>query len=254
MKNRIRNRTIAASAVAAVALTGIGLASASAQNSAAGYGSCPLPQGSDPIDMSQYDFQTEVTNPLWPMAPRTEWHSRESDTEGGHQHIDVKVLRRTRLVDGVEATVVHDVAREGGKIVENTFDWYTQDKCGNVWYFGENTRSYENGHVSREGSWESGVDGALPGVIVPAEPVVGMTYRQEYLAGEAEDNARVLGLDEKAMTPSGYYRHTLLTAESTPLEPRVSEYKFLAPGVGPVLALGISGESDREELMRVTMP
>jgi hypothetical protein len=254
MNPTIRPVALAASAVAVLALTGASLAQASSSSESSGYGDCPIPSGTEPVDMNVYDFETSVSNPLWPMTPGTHWRFRETDTEGGHQRNDVTVLERTKVVDDIVTTVVHDVTIEHRKLVENTFDWYAQDKCGNVWYFGENTRAYSHGGVSREGSWKAGVDGALPGVIVPAEPTVGMSYRQEYLAGEAEDRARILSVDEKASTPAGFYRHTVLTAESTALEPRVSEYKFLALGVGPVLAVSVSGESDREELMHMTLP
>ncbi|MFL6182871.1 MAG: hypothetical protein ACJ73J_11260 [Actinomycetes bacterium] len=257
MKRTIKHRALAVTTLTVVALTGVRWANASPSPSpeSTGYADCPIPTGAEPIDLSLYDFKASVTNRLWPMAPGTHWRFRESDTEGGHQRNDVTVLERTKLVDGVTTTVVHDATVEHRRLVENTFDWYAQDKCGNVWYFGENTRAFNRrGGVSREGSWEAGVDGALPGVIVPAEPVVGLHYRQEYLAGQAEDRARILSVDERASAPAGFYRHTVLTAESTALEPRVSEYKFLAPGFGPVLAVSVSGESDREELVHVAVP
>jgi len=144
---------------------------------------------------------------------------------------------------------------ERGQLIENTFDWYAQDTCGNVWYLGENTKEYENGEVvTTAGSWEAGVDGAQAGVVVPADPQVGLTYRQEYYAGEAEDAAEILSLDEQAQVTFGHFRDVLLTKDFTPLHRRVLEYKLYAKGVGPVLALGISGGSDREELIRFTPP
>ena len=136
-------------------------------------------------------------------------------------------------------------------LVENTFDWYAQDRCDNIWYLGENTREYENGQVvTRAGSWKAGVDGAQAGVLLPGTPEVGLTYRQEYYAGEAEDAAAVLSIDERAQTPAGRFRHVLLTKDYTPLHPRILEFKMYAPGVGPVLVLGVSGGSDREDLLR----
>ena len=80
------------------------------------------------------------------------------------------VTSDTKLILGVPCTVVHDVVKVNGKITEDTYDWYAQDKHGNVWYFGEDTKSYDNGHVSTEGSWEAGVDGAKPGIIMFANP------------------------------------------------------------------------------------
>ncbi|MGH2673020.1 MAG: hypothetical protein ACRDHC_08590, partial [Actinomycetota bacterium] len=132
---------------------------------------------------------------------------------------------------------------------------YAQDSCGNVWYLGENTKEYENGEVvTTAGSWEHGVDGATAGVIMPADPQVGLTYRQEYYAGEAEDAGEVMSLDEQAQVPFGHFRDVLLTSDFTPLQRRVLEYKLYARGIGPVLVMGVSGGSDREELLRFRAP
>jgi hypothetical protein len=237
-------------------LTGMGLAVVIAAvvlpATFAGARSCndPLPQGSEPVTLDPADFVPRIDNPYWPMAPGTRWVSREFDFEGS-QRVTVTVLERTRGIEGIEATVVHDVVSEHGDLVENTFDWYAQDVCGNVWYLGENTKEYENGEVvSTAGSWEHGVDGAMAGVIVPGDPQVGLTYRQEYYAGEAEDAAQIMSLDEQAQVPFGHFRNVLLTKDYTPIEPKVLEYKLYARGVGPVLVLGVSGGSDREELLR----
>ena len=237
-------------------LTGIGLAvviaAVALPATFAGARSCndPLPQGSETVTLDPAEFVPQIDNHYWPMAPGTRWVSREFDFEGS-QRVTVTVLERTRDIEGIEATVVHDVVSERGELVENTFDWYAQDVCGNVWYLGENTKEYENGEVvSTAGSWEHGVDGAMAGVVVPGDPQVGLTYRQEYYAGEAEDTGQIMSLDEQAQVPFGHFRNVLLTSEYTPLEPKVLEYKLYAEGVGPVLALGISGGSDREELLR----
>ena len=128
--------------------------------------------------------------------------------------------------------------------------WYAQDAEGNIWYLGEDTTEYEDGELKdTEGSWEAGVDGARPGILLPADPKVGMTYRQEYYEGEAEDAAEVLSLDETANVPYGDFDHVLMTRDYTPLTPDLVEQKFYARGVGLVLAVTVSGGSDREELL-----
>ena len=219
-------------------------------------GACPPPpQGSDPIHLNPADFGNEIDNPYFPMAPGATWIYRESDPQGHAQKVTVRATMRTKEILGIDATVVHDVMTDHGELVENTFDWYAQDDCGNVWYLGENTKEYENGQVvSTAGSWEAGVDYAQAGVIMPADPHVGLVYREEYLADEAEDQAKVLSLDERAEVPYGRFRNALLTKNFTPLEPRVLEYKLYAKGVGQVLAFGVSGGSDREELLRFEPP
>lgn len=204
-----------------------------------------LPTGSETVQLDPARFTSEIDNPYWPMRPGTTWVYRE-----GPQRVEVTVTNDTKEVMGIEARVVHDLVTEDGETVEDTFDWYAQDSDGNVWYLGEDTKEYENGKVvSTEGSWEAGVDGAQPGVIVPADPEVGMEYRQEYLEGEAEDAAEVLSLDERVVVPYGSYAMVLMTKDFTPLDPEILEHKFYAKGVGPVLVLELSPGAGREELL-----
>jgi len=218
--------------------------------SCGGDDSTALPRGSEPMPLDPADFTTEIDNPYWPMAPGTRWVYREIDAEGNEQRVVVTVTDETREVMGIEARVVHDVVTEDGVPVEDTFDWYAQDADGNVWYLGEETNEYEDGKVvSTAGSWEAGVGGAQPGIAVPGSPEVGLTYRQEYYAGEAEDAAAVLSVDEQVEAPLGSYTGALMTKDYTPLHPEILEYKFYARGVGPVVVLGVSGGIGREELV-----
>jgi hypothetical protein len=208
----------------------------------------PLPVGSEPVELDPADFTVEIDNPYWPMRPGSRWVYRE-----GEQRVVVTVTLETKRIMGIEARVVHDVVTENGELVEDTYDWYAQDGDGNVWYLGEDTKEYENGEIkSTAGSWEAGVDGAQPGIVVPADPEVGMKYRQEYLEGEAEDAAEVLSLDERVRVPFGAFEDVLQTKDTTPLEPDLVEHKFYAKGVGPILAKTVSGGSGREELVEFT--
>lgn len=210
-----------------------------------GSDSASLPQSDEPANLEAGDFVERIDNPYWPMAPGSMWVYREDG-----QRVEVTVTDRTREILGIAATVVHDVVTEDGELVEDTYDWYAQDQDGNIWYLGEDTKEFENGKVkSTEGSWEAGVDGAEAGILLPAEPKVGMTYRQEYYKGEAEDAANVLSVQERAEVPFGRFDHLLMTKDYTPLEPSLLEHKFYAKGVGPVLVVGISGGSGREELL-----
>jgi hypothetical protein len=207
-----------------------------------------LPQGAETVKLDPADFTTEIDNPYWPMPPGSKWVYRE-----GEQRVEVTVTNETKVIDGIEARVVHDLVTVDGKPKEDTFDWYAQDASGNLWYLGEDTKEFENGKVvSTAGSWEAGVDGAQAGILLPAEPKVGMTYRQEYYKGEAEDAAQVLSVDEKVDVPFGTFDNALLTKDYTPLDPSLLEHKFYARGVGLVLAIGIAGGSDREELLSYT--
>ena len=213
--------------------------------------SAGLPQGSEPVELDPAEFTTEIDNPYWPMRVGTRWVYRESDTEGTEQEVVVTVTGQTKTIaNGVEARVVRDVVSENGEPVEVTDDWYAQDAAGNIWYLGEETTEYEDGKpVSKTGSFEAGVDGAQGGIVMPANPEPGLTYRQEYYAGEAEDQGEIVALGEQAETPAGHYEDVLMTRDTNPIEPKVLEFKFYAPGVGPVLATTVSGGSDREELV-----
>ena len=215
---------------------------------------CPLPRGSEKVDLDPRDFSTRIDNPWWPMRPGARWIYRETDPEGTKQRVVVTVTKKTkRIANGITARVVHDVVTEDGEPVEVTDDWYAQDRCGSIWYLGEATREYENGKVvSTEGSFEAGVDGAEPGVIMPAKPRPGLEYRQEQYTGHAEDRASVLSLREQVEVPFGHFKpgRVLMTRDLNPLEPKILEFKFYARGIGPVLAVGVSGGADREELVR----
>ena len=214
-------------------------------------GAAALPQGSEPVELDPADFVAAIHNPYWPMAPGSTWVYRETDPEGGVQRVEVTVTDRTKRILGIDATVVHDVVTEDGELIEDTYDWYAQDASGNVWYLGEDTKEFENGKVSTtKGSWEAGVDGAQAGIIVPGDPQAGMTYRQEYYAGEAEDVGKILSLEERAEVPFGSFGNLLMTKDTTPLDPDVLEHKFYAEGVGPILVLGLSGGGGREDLLR----
>ena len=187
------------------------------------------------------------------MEPGTRWTYREIDEEGNAVQVVVTVTTETReIANGITARVVRDTVSADGELLEDTFDWYAQDAEGNVWYLGEDTAEFEDGEVSStEGSFEAGVDGALPGIIMPADPSDGMRYRQEYYAGEAEDNGEILSTEEQADVPFGHFDDVLLTKDSITIEPDVLEYKLYAPNVGPVLVFGVSGGGGREELISV---
>ncbi len=216
--------------------------------------SAGLPQGSEPADLDPADFSTEIDNPYLPFAVGSRWVYRETEDSEPDQKVVVEVSGKTKTIaNGVEALVVRDTVTQGGELVELTDDWFAQDSEGNVWYLGEDTAEYEDGkRVCRCGSFEAGVDGAEAGVIMPANPEAGMTYRQEYYEGEAEDEGKVLSLDEMAQVPTGFYPETLMTRDTNPLEPKVSEHKFFAEGVGLVLAIKHSGGEGREELVSFT--
>lgn len=206
----------------------------------------------DPGDGGDYaptvdasDFVDVVDHPYLPLRPGARWVYEVTDDEGETETIVVEVLDERREVMGVSTVVVHDVVSVDGEIIEDTYDWFAQDADGNVWYFGEDTTAYEDGQATTEGSWEAGVDGAWPGVVMPSEPLVpGTAYRQEYLPGEAEDMAEVVRVGEQLELDSGTFDEVLVTIDWTPLEPEVVEEKYYAPGVGFVQEIKTAGGAE----------
>jgi len=205
------------------------------------------------VDINPADFADVIDNPYFPRIPGTRYVF-EGETEEGLERIEIETLRETREVLGIEATVVRDSVYLDGDLIEDTFDWFAQDKDGNVWYLGEDVDNYENGElIDHAGSWQAGVNGALPGIIMYADPAahIGETYRQEYYEGEAEDMAEVLSLSESESVPYGSFDNLLVTREWTPLDPDVVEHKYYAPGVGVILEVMVEGGSERVELVEI---
>jgi hypothetical protein len=201
-------------------------------------------------DVDPANFGSVVDNPYLPLVPGT-----VTTFGGGEERIVVTVLGKKRDILGVSATVVHDQAFSGGEVAEDTYDWYAQDLDGNVWYFGEATEELEGGKVtSRAGSWEAGVKGAVPGIVMLADPRVGDTYRQEYLQGEAEDLARVIEIGGSIKVKAGAYEDTLVTEEWSPLEPKVVEHKTYARGIGIVRETTVKGGTDHDDLQTILRP
>ena len=196
------------------------------------------------------NFVRGVTNSFRPLVPgRTLVYQKVSDE--GVETVEVTTTRDTKQILGVECMVVRDVVTLEGELIEDTLDYFAQDRAGNVWYFGELVMNFENGELTDlGGSWIAGVDGAKPGIVMKAAPAVGNVYRQEFLPTEAEDAARVTGRNRTVVVPRGTFTGCLETLDFTPLEPTHLEAKFYAPGIGFVLEVNLeSGE--RTELIAI---
>jgi hypothetical protein len=199
------------------------------------------------------NFVRHVTNPYFPLKPGTRLVYR--GVKDGQTQVDrVFVTYRTKTIEGVHTTVVRDIARHKGHVLERTFDWYAQDKQGTVWYFGENTKSFENGHVNREGSWRAGVDGARPGIIMPADPHPAQAYRQEFYKDHAEDQAWLVKRGGSVGVPYGKLHHKLVSFEWSRIEPRVVDKKVYARGFGIVQEVSKSGPHETADLVQVHRP
>jgi hypothetical protein len=209
---------------------------------AADQGNGSLPQGAEPVTLDPADFTTDIDNPYFPLRPGQRAVFRDGD-----ERVVVRVTNDTKKIEGITARVVRDTVTLDGELIEDTFDWYAQDSDGNVWYMGEDTTEYENGKPkTKEGSWEAGVNGAEPGVIMPAKPRSGLAYRQEYYKGHAEDRATVVSIDETVTVPFGRFENCVKTRDVAPLGGGSSEHKYYARGIGLVLA---EKRGAREELI-----
>lgn len=208
------------------------------------------------------NFTTVIDNTYFPLTPGTTY-IYEAEEEDGLMRDEFTVTHTTRVVNGVTCVEVHDVAWifvdeiQNWRLLEDTLDWFAQDSAGNVWYFGEDTTSYEYDEewnqigTSNEGAWEAGVDGALPGIIMLANPRNGRSYRQELAQDVAEDHAKILRRNATVSVEWGDFTGCLKTKEWTPLDPGFIEHKYYAPGVGLVLVNELHGGTVRVELVEI---
>lgn len=200
------------------------------------------------------NFVAGVDNRYLPFKPGTGLHYKGVAEDGKTPQTDDEVVtHQTKRILGVNATVVRDVVSEHGTPIEKTYDWYAQDQQGNVWYMGEDAREFHHGKfVKAPDSWQAGVNGAQPGIIMPGDPHPGDAYRQEYYPGHALDQARVVGAKGTVNVPAGAYKRPLVTVETSALEPGAAEQKFNAPGVGVVKEQVVKGNLERFVLVRIT--
>ncbi|WP_426561550.1 hypothetical protein ACPPVT_14890 [Angustibacter sp. McL0619] len=198
------------------------------------------------------DFSPDVTNPFFPLpVGRTYVYTGVKD---GKRAVDlVLASARTRMVDGVRTRIVQDRLYLAGVLEERTADYYAQDRCGNVWYFGEDTAELDaHGQVtSTEGSFHAGVDGAQPGVFMQRRPQLGRWFRQEWYAGQAEDTFRAVARHVEVTVPFGSFHDALRTEERTALEPRVLDNKFYVQGIGVVSEASVTGPREVLRLVEI---
>jgi hypothetical protein len=199
------------------------------------------------------DFITTIDNPWFPLVKGRSWVS--TGVKDGKPTVDTyTVTGQTKQIMGVTASVIRDRLTTHGKVVEATWDWYAQDKQGNVWYLGEDTKEYDAaGNVtSTAGSWQTGVNGAGAGIFMPADPQVGMGGYQEYLAGQALDQYKVVSRNASIKVPDGSFTGALQTRETTALEPGNVDSKYYVKGIGQVAERTIKGPKETSLLSKLT--
>jgi hypothetical protein len=210
-------------------------------------------------DIGAAEFQpgAPIDNPFFPLELGSirSYAGRQVDPDTGEVETERNDLFATfekHEVFGVETTVIRDTVYADGVLAEETLDWYAQDTAGNLWYFGEIVINFEYDDAgnfigtNNDGAWEAGVDGALPGLAMPAEPGFGPAFYLEHALGVAEDESIVVGLDETVTIHRGSFEGVLKVLDSSVLNPDGAEFKFYAPGVGEIVeqALNRDGTVD----------
>jgi hypothetical protein len=251
---RIAVTTAIAALAAGCSNTGSDGASSSGPTSTPGAtSSSPSPSGLYQVSIDPANFTASVTNPWFPLVPGTTF-IYEGVKDGKPLRDVFEVTHRTVTIEGVPCVVVKDQGFLDGVLSERTSDYYTQDLQGNVWYFGEDTAELStSGAVKNtEGTWHAGVDGAQPGIYIDASPTVGGTHRQEYYAGQAEDQYLVLSLSASIKVPYGSFHDVVQTKEWTDLEPGVIDHKYYVKGVGEVAEESAAGPKEQALLVSIT--
>ncbi len=206
-----------------------------------------------------------IDNGYFPLVSGTIYTSKSTIAEGCEEDVTA-ITYDTRTIDGVTARVVHDQVFDGetctsdpGALTEDTSDYYAQDNAGNVWYMGEDTFTCEGAGncTPGEGGWIAGINGAQPGVIMLAHPKSGASYKQEFSAGVAQDQALVTatGITAKMSRDDAYqssYSNCIVTKEWTVLEPGAIEFKTYCPGVGVVQTVEHHGKVVTSELVSIS--
>jgi hypothetical protein len=258
MFRSVRLGTVTAAAVGTLVAVGCGTDTVTTTNTAAG-ANTPATPVVDPGDGGTYEpkldpgnFGNVIDNPYLPLKPGMAW-AYEGESDGKTERIEVVVTGELRDIQGISATVVRDTVHVAGELVEDTYDWFAQDTDGNVWYLGEDSTSYESdGTTSKAGSWEYGIDGALPGIVMLANPSVGDSYRQEFYPAKAEDLGEVLRVDETKSIGIGEFTSVVVTEDWNPLDPETIENKYYAPGVGKIYSEHVRGDPETVELVEFT--
>ncbi|MGH9289702.1 MAG: hypothetical protein ACRD0V_15660 [Acidimicrobiales bacterium] len=196
----------------------------------------PTAPDSQRVDLVEPTFSvpTTVDNPLFPIS---DLHSAIllGNDEGNPLRIETVLLPEPKVIDvgdqKVETLVSQFVSYLDGRIHEVALDWYAQDDAGNVWYFGEDVFNYEDGVVAdTDGSWIAGEDGP-PGMIMPADPVVGQAYRPENIPELVFEEVVVKTLDLTVDGPRGPVAGAMVGTENHLLEGNYEDKTF-APGYG----------------------
>ena len=205
------------------------------------------PFGPPPFDPAAFAPGQAIDNPYFPLAEGFYRALTAPFTDADGAPADEMIVLQFGgpgpVLGGVQTTIQLDQAFEGGLMVEETRDFYAQDRDGNVWYLGEDSTTilYDADDrvtgTNSHSSWRTGVNGAVPGLQMPAKPATGFSYEQEHApVDEAMDQAEILSVDGAFSGPAGAYANVVATYETSSIDPKLQEVKYYAPGIGLVRA------------------
>jgi len=205
------------------------------------------------FDRDRCTFTSVGSNPYFPLWPgyALQLAGEDEDDEGAAVNINLRitVLAQTELVDGVLTRVVEEMEEEDGELIEVSRNFFALCReTGDVWYFGEDVDIYEDGEIiDHAGAWRAGIDGAEPGILMPATPLLGARHLQEKAPGVALDQAEVVSLDEMLTLPFGTLQDLLKVEEHSTLDAGIFSEKWYAHGIGLV-------KDGATELVEITPP
>jgi hypothetical protein len=205
----------------------------------AGCGAAPPKSGPSGVDglviptpsADPADFRTGIDNPWLPLAPGSTW---KYDVDGAGSRT-VTVATASQEIGGIEATAVRTVERDNqGRVGVDASEWFAQDRAGNVWKLGEQTKERSGAGLVVTVSWRAGDGAARAGVVMLAKPRAGDGYQQELAPGIAEDRSLVVALDADVTVPSGTYDDVLEIEDTSGLTPSAEAQRYYVRGVGLV--------------------
>jgi hypothetical protein len=141
----------------------------------------------------------------------------------------------------VESLVVEDRVFINGELEEVAVDYFAQDDNGSVYYLGEDVDEYKDGKIiSHEGSWLTGKDTPVPGVLFPAHPKVGAKWRSEDVSKSIGEKDEIVAVGETVTVPAGTFKDCIKVKEI--LADGKTENKFYCKGIGVVRELPSDGD------------
>jgi hypothetical protein len=223
---------------------------------APGCGSSDAPEEKPKKPGTSFSDPTTIDNSWFPLHPGSKYVWRGTEHVDG-QRVDHRVVfvvtDLTKRINGVRTRVVWDRDYANGKLSEGELAFMAQDDSGDVWSYGEYPEEWEGKKLAGAPStWIPGLEGAKPGMLMPAAPRVGEpSYLQGFAPGiQFADRAKATRSVKRMCVPAGCFRNVLVNAEWTPEEPGARQLKYYARGVGSI-RVGFTSGTQREKLVLV---